>query len=52
MQELKSAAPVNSDVKSASVQLDTDTIKQVAGGITVPPSDPTWAIIPPGDPTM
>ncbi len=52
MQVLKSAAPVHSDVKSAPVQLDTETLKQVAGGITAPPGEPTWSINPPpNDPT-
>lgn len=51
MQVLKSAAPVHSDVvKSAPVQLDIETLKQVAGGIVVPPSDPTW-VVTPTDPT-
>jgi hypothetical protein len=51
MQVLKSAAPVHSDVvKSAPVQLDIETLNQVAGGAVPTPGDPTW-LVTPTDPT-
>jgi hypothetical protein len=49
MQVLKSEVPVHSDVvKSAPVQLDDLTLKQVAGGMQAPPGPIIWVVVPGG----